>query len=510
MKNIIRKNRVYRSAVAFGILCIISGCKAADEDTKPLTEYTDSTPPTIKTVTPVDGANIIQGSGFTITFSEPMDTDSVTVNTVNSDCTGVIQLSADSFSTCVQMASAPTWDDTKTIATVTPPNGLSRGDTYRLKITAQAEDVSGVSMNSEYSNTTGVTVLYAVQVSAGGYHTCSLLNSGSVYCWGYGFYGQLGNDSSSDHASPVQVPGIRTASYISAGFHHTCAVLDDKTVRCWGKNDSGQLGNGNTSTTQFQPAVVQDLSSASQITTGWGHSCAMLEDRTVWCWGDNTYGQLGCSGCGDQSSTPSQVSGINSAEAIDAGEFHTCALLSDTTLRCWGLGQSGQLGNGDTSDQTIPVAVSGITNAAGIAAGYRHTCTLLSDQTVKCWGNNSFGQLGNGSTTSLLVPGAVSGITTAEKLSVFNNHSCIRLTDSSMSCWGLGEQSQLGNGDTSNKTAPTTVGGLTTVLNIDAGARHTCALMQNQEVKCWGDGIMGQLGNDATSDQATPVNVKGL
>src|SRR5436309_1944907 len=265
----------------------------------------------------------------------------------------------------------------------------------------------------------------AVAVAAGGYHSCALLGDGTVWCWGRNQDGQLGNGiplpappgtqcpSSWCSSTPVRASGITGAAAVIAGGYHTCAVLmPDRTAQCWGRNDDGQLGDG-TRTSSSTPVPVGGLTGAAAVTGGFYHTCALLGDGTVQCWGQNYEGQLGNGIVGGVSTTPVLVAGLANVRAVSGGYRHTCALLRDGTVQCWGRNVEGQLGGGATTSSSTPVGVGDITGAVAVGSGVLHTCALLLNGTVKCWGavgsGNDFGQLGNGATTGSSTPVTVMG-----------------------------------------------------------------------------------------------------
>jgi alpha-tubulin suppressor-like RCC1 family protein len=218
--------------------------------------------------------------------------------------------------------------------------------------------------------------------------------------------------------SPVALPGVTTAIAVSVGYQHSCALLADTTVKCWGGNDYGQLGNGTFTPLEccgspLAAVSVLGITGAIAISAGYQHSCALLADTTVKCWGYNYYGQLGNgtnAGYNTGLSTAVTVSGITGATAISAGRDHSCALLADTTVNCWGLNDRGQLGDGTTTNSSTPMTVTNVSGAAAIGVGLWHSCALLADHTLKCWGGNESGGLGNGTTTDSNTPVSVIGL----------------------------------------------------------------------------------------------------
>jgi len=322
-----------------------------------------------------------------------------------------------------------------------------------------------------------------IAISGGRYHTCALYQ-GAISCWG---------------SVPVAVSGLGSgASAISAGGAHSCALKDDG-VWCWGDNFFGQLGN-NSTTDSPVPVMVSGLGPVTAITAGSGHTCA-LKDGGVWCWGSNTSGQLGNNSPPSNGvSVPVAVLGLESGViAISAGQGHTCALKTGSVW-CWGYNLYGQLGDNSTTQRLAPVEVSGLSavGITGISAGGLHTCAYNSGA-ARCWGRNINGQLGSGSTTDSPVPVIVSNIgANVMAIGTGESHTCALKVDAAW-CWGYNPFGQLGNNSTTQSTVPVAVSGLSSGVNaVTAGSAHSCAL-KGGVAWCWGYGNFGQMGNGTTT-----------
>ena len=212
-----------------------------------------------------------------------------------------------------------------------------------------------------------------VQISAGGNHTCAVTDAGRILCWGENNAGQLGNVSLFNRSIPVAV--LNLAGYaiaVAAGAGHTCALLITGGVQCWGNNTSGQVGDG-TNVSQWTPVDVVGLSSGvSMIVAGDDHSCALLTTGEVRCWGNNERGQLG-DGSTTARTAPVAVTGLTGVSALTAGGGHTCARLSTGGVKCWGYNHRGQLGDNSLVNRTMPVDVSGLSSGvATVTAGAKH------------------------------------------------------------------------------------------------------------------------------------------
>ena len=336
---------------------------------------------------------------------------------------------------------------------------------------------------------------------------------------------------------PASVLAIATA-----GGQHTCALLSDASVKCWGRNDNGQLGlgdkqhrgDGASEMGANLPALALGTNkTAKAIAAGVAHACAILNDNTVKCWGNNSYGQLGLGNLDNRGDDPNEMGDSlpavslgagKTAMALAAGEFHTCALLSDGSVKCWGRNANGQLGQGDKSNRggapnqmgdSLPAVALGTGKTAkALAAGDARTCVLLNGDTVKCWGLNAYGQLGLGDVLSRgdgpnqmgdsLSAVALGTGKTAKALAAGAIHTCALLNDDTVKCWGNNDSGRLGLGDTTSRgNAASTMGDSLpavalgngkTAKALAAGQWHTCALLGDDTVKCWGGNGSGQLG----------------
>jgi len=368
-------------------------------------------------------------------------------------------------------------------------------------------------------------------IATGGSHTCALKTDNSVVCWGNNGNGQLGDNSTTQRLTPVQVHGVNDSGYltgvaqISAGGSHACVVKTDGTAYCWGYNGNGQLGD-NTNTQRNTPVQVHGvndsgyLTSVSQISVGGNNTCAVKTDGTAYCWGYNGNGQLG-DNTNTQRNTPVQVHGVsNSGNLTDVSQitastgrysydYTTCAVKTDGTAYCWGNGTKGQLGDGTNRYMYTPVQVHGVsdsgylTGVAQISAGESHICAVKTDGTAYCWGTNSYGERGDNTGYGYIdVPAQVHGVndsgylTSVSQISDGSSHTCALKTDGSVVCWGKNDNGQIGDNTTTQRNVPTQVSGLTSgVSAIATRGLHTCALKTDGSVVCWGGNAGGQLGD---------------
>ena len=236
----------------------------------------------------------------------------------------------------------------------------------------------------------------ASRVEVGRATSCAMTTDG-VYCWGDGAAGQLGdgNFTVTPTPTPRKITGLGAVVDLSVGNEHVCAVGADHQVYCWGDSTDGKLGNGTQAALAVAGVPVTAFTGVAQVAAGGRHTCAVKQDHTVWCWGNNELGQLGA-GPVQGTNTPTQVQGLTDVVQISTQVSSTCAVRADGTVWCWGEGLVGQLGNGGRVSSNVPVQVQGISGATAVTVGTLHACAITKALIPYCWGSNRFAQLGSG------------------------------------------------------------------------------------------------------------------
>lgn len=352
-------------------------------------------------------------------------------------------------------------------------------------------------------------------LAADGLHTCALLTSGGLKCWGYNHNGQLGDGTNDNRLAPVSVSELSdSVNTVAAGDGHTCAVLAGGGIKCWGKNQNGQLGDGTTQE-RWTPTDVAGLGGAAVVVSGGGyHTCALMSSGGVKCWGWNWVGQLG-TGTNQDSYLPVDVVGLaGGAKRLDVGFEFTCVWAVDGWVKCWGLNSNGMLGTGDTNTSYTPLNVTGLLgNFSDLSTGWEHSCVLTASGQARCWGFNGLGQLGNGAIIQRSVPVEIMTLASGvQQVSSGYMHTCAVTAEGGVKCWGRNWFGQVGDGTNENaRSLPVDVVGLASgISNVSLGAEHTCALTSLGGVKCWGSNSAGQLGDGTRVSRTTPVDVVGL
>ena len=336
---------------------------------------------------------------------------------------------------------------------------------------------------------------------------CAILADGTVRCWSGMGRGALDPLTGGD-ASPVPVPidGLEGVVNLSATGNTACAVLGDGTIRCWGNNPGGVLGDG-TTMDRWDPVTVPGITSATSVSVGGMHACARLAAGGVVCWGNNLFGQLGDGSTGGSKLGPVRVAGVDAAVRVAAGGDHSCALLVDGSVRCWGSDQMGELGDGGSyASSPTPVVVESLEGVTSISTFGDTTCARTGDGSVWCWGYNESGQAGAGTTPYRASPVRNPDVTGAVSVSVGSQAVCTVHADHAVRCWGRNTSGQLGDGTGVDRPAPTGVPGVE-ALSVSVGAGTTCAAAVDGVLRCWGAGDWGLLGNGTRPYAAAPVVV---
>jgi alpha-tubulin suppressor-like RCC1 family protein len=331
----------------------------------------------------------------------------------------------------------------------------------------------------------------ATAVIAGSDHTCAILEGGDVRCFGVGNLGQtgyadiehIGDDETPGSMEPVDVGGTVVDLVIG---RHTCALLEDASVRCWGEGAGGRLGYGSVDNigddeTPASAGSVDVGADVLAIAAGWNHTCAIVEGGAVRCWGQAILGRLGYGNMDDigDDEAPASAGDLSLSGAmtqISAGSNHTCAITEAGEVQCWGFNGDGQLGYGDTQvvgDNETPDSV-GFVDVGGVV----------------------------------------------KQVSAGKNHTCALLDNGAVRCWGDGELGQLGYGnveDIGNDELPSAAGdvdlGGVKALSVNAAGDHTCVLLEDAEVKCWGpsdDGVLGTAQEGTIGDDETPASAASV
>jgi alpha-tubulin suppressor-like RCC1 family protein len=381
-----------------------------------------------------------------------------------------------------------------------------------------------------------------VDVSAGHSHTCAVLSTGAVRCWGLGTHGRLGSAGTAslgDDETPASVDPVQTgvvATAVAAGTTHSCVLSSALKVRCWGLG--GRLGYGND--TQIgddeAPSTAGDVpigGDVLQLAAGGNHTCARLASGSARCWGFGANAALGYPGTpgtplediGDDE-TPADAGDIDIGAPIShiaPGLAHTCALLTTGKVRCWGFGGLGRLGYGNTfaiGDDESPASAGDVDiggKVVQLAAGWYHNCALLETGGVRCWGAGNrglgYGNLDNvGDDEAPAAAGDVGVVGTVVQLAAGGEHTCALLDTGTVRCWGWSQYGALGYGNEDPILAASAAGEVPLggrAVKISAGFSHTCAVLEGGTLRCWGRGTDGRLGygNDRDiGDDETPAS----
>ena len=393
------------------------------------------------------------------------------------------------------------------------------------------------------------------QVSTGSAHSCAVRTDGTLYCWGLGTSGQLGNvagTASQAVATAVTVPAADGWSSVSVGNTHTCALRTDQTLYCWGDNAGYKLGQGGTSQVDSAtPLAVTGTAAWTGLSAGYDHTCGLKTGGLLFCWGIGTNGRLGNNSASGNVSTPYQVSPAIPWRSVSGSNGATCAIQTNGALWCWGNNVYGQLGQNDLTQRLVPVPVGADTNWANlgqgsnpsqvcatrtdgtawcqgdpgvvrftpqvvgsatnwrsVAVGDNFTCGVQTGDSLWCRGLNTYGRLGTGDANPRFQMTQITSPSVSWKqVSAGTNHACAVGTDTTLYCWGRNNVGQIGAGTATTQYLtpnPVLLGGVATGwTSVTAGSAFTCATRTDATVYCWGDNASGQLGQGITGGTAT-------
>lgn len=538
------------------------------------TTTTDNSPPLISKVVPGDSSvDILPETTITVTFDEAMDPSTIT-STDTSVCQGAVQVSLDEFVTCVPMVdtTASAWNNDLSF-TFTPESSLESASTCKVRVSTAARDSKGNALAAAYTSTSGfVTLAKTTQISAGDQHVCATFPDNTAKCWGSPYFGRLGQANTNRYGTDTALmSSLPTISFDTgefpintiAGNAHTCAYLNNGKIKCWGKASSGALGvnianygDGSTETISALAPLALKSGNAVQLALSNQNACALSDEGSIFCWGDggeelghdNLYGFMDVPYNG--SPLFSDIEPINfennkSAKSITMGSGHSCAVMSNNQIKCWGYNNNGQLGNNDNREwgrgglsvhydwymNELPDVNLGTDySVKQVSAKGGFTCAILNQlkdsNNVVCWGYNNYGQLGQGDTLTRgdsladnkrtdLIP-AVKLNRPAIQISAGTNHVCAILDNNCLKCWGYGSYGRLGYGDTQSRgVLPGEIEALSCVnlgdglhaVSVEAGTYYTCAVLNDGNIKCWGNNSSGQLGQNNTKEVYDPSTI---
>lgn len=361
-----------------------------------------------------------------------------------------------------------------------------------------------------------VGVRDVASLSVGETSACLVDKQNRPMCWGRNDEGQLGDGTNRDSADPRPLAGLRKALALSVGPRHSCAVGVRGKIYCWGSDGFAALG----SPANQAPLSSQELrrtlmlSPSRGIAAGRAFACALGDSGTVFCWGDNSKGQLGTGVVAAYSAMPQRVKGIDDAVSVVAGDEHACALRKNGMLKCWGSNVDRQLGVGRFHNQISrePLTVTQVRDVVHVAAGKSFSCAVSRQGQVWCWGASSRGQLGHASGGTA----PVSGLQGVLRVYAGAEHACAKTRGGQLFCWGDNSKGQLGSNGGARALndpvpRPVAVRGISGVGEVALGERFSCAVAAGGKVYCWGDNHHGQIGNGTASDVwMMPVPVASL
>ena len=404
------------------------------------------------------------------------------------------------------------WSITTGGGQFTPPSGTTDVDgrassSWRLGGTPGTNTASVTVAGATFGPLTATGIGYR-SVALGSDHSCGLTVAGAAYCWGGNFAtGALGDGTTTRRVRPVAVIGGRTFASLAASVNSTCGLEPSGTVFCWGDNTDGQLGNGTVGGFVTAPTLAAGGLQFNALSMGGSHVCGLTAGGAAYCWGNNRRGQLGDETFSDRL-TPVAVVGGLTFRAISASSEVTCGITTANELFCWG--QSAFWGGGPdltSAPVATPVRVANGMTFASVSKGGFHVCGVATSGDGYCWGSGNNGQLGTG-TLHETAPVPVLAGSTLAAITAGPINTCAITTSGMTYCWGYNGYSQVGDGTSIDRHSPQVVLGGHAFSSIDYGTYHVCALESSGIVYCWGSNGNGQLGDgNVNTVSGSPVAV---
>jgi alpha-tubulin suppressor-like RCC1 family protein len=339
-------------------------------------------------------------------------------------------------------------------------------------------------------------------ISTKGFHNLAIRNDGSIWSWGNNDYSQIGNNTTIDQPSPIQITQSSEFVTISVGTYNSTAIKDDGSLWYWGRNFYGTTGTPDTPI----PEEITEFENCVSVATGLNNTAVIKSDRTLWVWGWNEYGTNG-DGTYISSSTPNQVGSDTNWSSVSIGSQHISAIKTDGSLWAWGRNNNYAIGNNVFGEQTTPLRIGNANDWNKTYSGYSANLAIKNDGSLWAWGWNSYGQLGDGTTTNRLSPVQIGNDYDWVDISI-TTHSLAIKSDGTLWAWGYNNYGKLGLESAFTQILiPTQVGTDNNWIKAIAGFEHTIALKDDETLWAWGHNNYGQLGDGTTIDISTPTQI---
>ncbi len=344
-------------------------------------------------------------------------------------------------------------------------------------------------------------------------HSLATKTDGTIWAWGTGTSGQLAETTvAATRSSPVQIGTLTDWAAVAAGGVHSLAKKTDGTIWAWGQGNTGPLGEITTTASRSSPIQIGTLTSWASVAGGFSHSLATKTDGTIWAWGDGASGTLGQVSTIASRSSPVQIGTLTDWAAATGSVSHSLATKTDGTLWAWGLGTTaGQLGDSAKINRSSPVQIGTLTSWSLVSAGESHSLATKTDSTLFSWGLATSGQLGNNEDGTRFSPVQIGTLTAWASIGIGHSHSLAVKTEGTLWVWGIGSNGQLGEtATTANRSSPVQIGTLTDWAAAVGGISHSLARKTDNTVWAWGVGTDSQLGDSAKVSRSSPVQIGTL